>query len=81
MCRRMLGKVLQSLSITFEEAEDGVQAIEKVQRSLQLQLIPRRPGEESNIQDKSSERTFDLILVSPSVCCYSYVLSCPVRML
>lgn len=79
MCRRMLGKVLQSLSITFEEAEDGIQAIEKVQRS--LQLIARRPGEESSIQDKSNGRTFDLILVSPAVCYHSYVLSCPVRML
>ena len=68
MCRRMLGKVLQSLSITFEEAEDGIQAIEKVRRSLQLQLIPRRPGEEGNIQEKSSSRTFDLILVSPAAC-------------
>jgi CheY-like chemotaxis protein len=45
----MLGKVLQSLSITYEEAEDGVQAIQKVQVSL---------------LDLPFVRRFDLILVS-----------------
>ena len=34
VCRRMLGKVLQSLSITYEEAEDGLQAVDKMQLSL-----------------------------------------------
>ena len=53
MCRRMLGKVLQSLSITYEEAEDGVQAIEKVQ----LSLLPEQ-------KDQPNVRRFDLILVS-----------------
>ena len=49
----MLGKVLQSLSITYEEAEDGVQAIEKVQ----LSLLPEQ-------KDQPNVRRFDLILVS-----------------
>jgi CheY-like chemotaxis protein len=53
VCRRMLGKVLQSLSITYEEAEDGVQAIEKVQ----LSLLPEQ-------KDQPNVRRFDLILVS-----------------
>ena len=87
MCRRMLGKVLQSLSITYAEAEDGLQAIQKVQRSLNP---PQGLGEEINISEKSSCRNFDLILVSLSVYRHanallypalpSPVLPCPVRM-
>ena len=79
MCRRMLGKVLQSLSITYAEAEDGLQAIQKVQRSLNP---PQDLGEEINIQEKSSSRSFDLILVSAAVNCQANALlypalSCP----
>ena len=56
----MLGKVLQSLSITYEEAEDGLQAIEKVQLSL-------RPEQ----KDVPNARRFDLILcdnIMPNMC-------------
>lgn len=34
LCRRMLGMVLKSMSISFEEAEDGQTAIDMVERSL-----------------------------------------------
>jgi CheY-like chemotaxis protein len=56
----MLGKVLQSLSITYEEAEDGMQAIEKVQ----LSLLPEQ-------KDLPNARRFDLILcdnIMPNMC-------------
>ena len=71
VCRRMLGKVLQSLSITYEEAEDGVQAVEKVQLSLSLsqkKLNTATSATEINLSDSTrnsaGRKCFDLILVS-----------------
>ena len=66
----MLGKVLQSLSITYEEAEDGVQAVEKMQMSLEspstssTPILPILKGERERERDR---RSFDLILVSTSL--------------
>ena len=65
----MLGKVLQSLSITYEEAEDGVQAVEKMQMSLEspstssTPTVPLLKGERERERER---RSFDLILVSIS---------------
>ena len=69
VCRRMLGKVLQSLSITYEEAEDGVQAVEKVQLSLSSQTKLNTPtATEIDLSDSKKDgvgkKCFDLILVS-----------------
>jgi hypothetical protein len=69
VCRRMLGKVLQSLSITYEEAEDGVQAVEKMQMSLESPSTPSTPMLPIPKGDRERERerrSFDLILVSSS---------------
>ena len=66
MCRRMTGKVLQSLSITFEEAEDGLQAIEKVQVSLGLHSpspFPTGRYDEKSVPGWCGGKPFDLILV------------------
>lgn len=62
----MLGKVLQSLSITYEEAEDGVQAVEKMQMSLESPSTPSTPTVPILKGDRERERerrSFDLILV------------------
>ena len=70
VCRRMLGKVLQSLSITYDEAEDGAQAVEKIQ--LSLSSLKKRTSStaslpETNIREASNtnadRKRFDLILV------------------
>jgi hypothetical protein len=67
----MLGKVLQSLSITYEEAEDGVQAVEKVQLSLSLSTqkkLNATSAAEIDLSESSKvsagKKCFDLILVS-----------------
>ena len=67
VCRRMLGKVLQSLSITYEEAEDGVQAVEKVQLSLSLSQKKMNTTEINSSDSTTNDagrKCFDLILVS-----------------
>lgn len=63
----MLGKVLQSLSITYEEAEDGVQAVEKMQMSLGSPSTPSTPILKGERERERERRSFDLILVSISL--------------
>ena len=70
----MLGKVLQSLSISYDEAEDGLQAVEKMQISLKGTSTPSTPGTHLMKADKEKDKErklFDLILcdnIMPNMC-------------